>query len=183
MKRSLILLGITAGMSFISTNLFAAASVSGTADIQFEITGSCTIDTASAGTTYATFSKVYSAGVSTDSSPITTLSVNCTAGMPYKIGANAGVNFVAEQRKLLHVGDATTTLNYYVKENLGANIGDGSVNSFDTGYTETVASTPALDKTGIGAADVTSLVYVVSRTAGEITGQYTDTMTYVVAWP
>ena len=181
MKRSLILLGVTATMSFISSNLFAAANVTANADVQFEVTGACTIDTASSGTTYGTFNAAYAAGVATNSATAT-IAVDCTIDMPYKLGANVGANNAGTQRQLLH-SNGTDTLNYAVQEGGGTPMGDNLIDVFDSAYVATKADADALQLTGTGAPAVSNIKYVVSRTGGEITGQYVDTVTFVVAWP
>jgi spore coat protein U-like protein len=179
MKSKLLAVSMVAALGGMSSNLYAAPSVSGTASVEFEITGQCTLDTSSAGTTYATFNAPFSAGATTDTANATVV-VNCTSGMPYKVGANGGNNFGADQRFLASTGG--TTIPYTVK-NGATEWGDADISVYDNAYFADFSAVNAEDRTGTGAAENITITYEVSRAGGEPTGQYSDTVTFVVAWP
>lgn len=181
MKRSIILLGIAAGLSFISSNLIAATAVSSTADVQFEVTGTCAIDTTSTGTTYAAFNAAYNPGVATINNTTGSVDVTCNDTMPYKVGVDAGLHVNGIQRRLQHTTDATQFIDYMVRTAVDVNWGDTGIATYDATYVPTTTEV-VYDGTGNGLAQTLTVKYITQRNAA-ITGQYSDTLTFVVAWP
>ncbi|MCP4710126.1 MAG: fimbrial major subunit CsuA/B family protein [Planctomycetes bacterium] len=173
-----VAIGAVAALSSLSANLYAGGTT-GAATVQFEIAGQCTLDTTAAGTTYASFNAPFSAGADTPATNAT-VTVNCTSGVPYKIGANGGSNFGADQRYLSDGG--ANTIPYTIK-NGATEWGDADISAYDITYFNDFAGINAEDRTGTGAAENITITYEVSRAGGEPTGQYSDTVTFVVAWP
>jgi spore coat protein U-like protein len=178
MKMQRLTLALLAGLGMVSAHTYAATAVeNGGIAVQFELAGSCTLDTSAAGTTYATFNAPY--GTATNQSLNATVTVNCTAALPYRVGAKGGNNLVGEQRNL---SNGTDTIPYTVR-NGATEWGDADISGYDTAYFPDFTTINAESRTGTGADEALTITYEVTLAGTENSGQYSDALTFVVAWP
>lgn len=178
MQMQRLTLALLAGLGMISTHTYAATAVENAGiAVEFELAGSCTLDTSAAGTTYATFNAPY--GTATNQTLDATVIVNCTNALPYRIGAKGGNNLIGEQR---YLSSGANTLPYTVR-NGATEWGDADISGYDTAYFPDFTTINAESRTGTGANENLTITYEVTLTGSESSGQYSDSLTFVVAWP
>lgn len=173
--KNLLTLAVLALVLSTSTNTFAVNSATSAAvPVSLTLAGSCTIDV---GATSGTFADGVS-GAATTLTKSTTVSVNCTNTMPFKLGVDGGDNF-AGTRNLASAG--LTPISYVVKQGATA-IGDADIVSYDLGYVSSALEN-AYPSVGTGAPQPIAVDFVATIPNAQASGTYTDSVQFVVAWP
>lgn len=116
--------------------------------------------------------------------PAGSISVQCTTGLNYEVGAGGGSNYGMSGYWIgtptMYDGGADYVA--YVLLESGNPLGDGGLDAVDPTYSVTNPSFPGFAATGTGAPQVYTLTADVGISAPPTAGTYTDTMTFTVVW-
>lgn len=158
-----------------ASNAFAVNSATSAAvPVSLTLQGSCTID---ASATSGAFTNAVS-GVAATVTKSTTVSVNCTATMPFKLGVTGGSNYTTTR----NLSDGVhTDIPYTVKQST-ATFGDADIVAYDPGYL-TTSTENAYTSFGTGAAQAVAVDFEAVIPNQQPSGTYTDSVAFVVAWP
>jgi spore coat protein U-like protein len=157
-----------------SAAMAANSASSGSIPISLTIIGSCTIDTSA---TNGTFSDSV-VGIASSPTKNTTVSVNCTNTMPFKLGVDGGLHYTTTR----NLSDGVHTDIAYSVQQAGAPFGDADIVNYDPTYVPT-STENAYSTTGTGASQAISVAFVATQPASQASGTYTDSVKFVVAWP
>jgi spore coat protein U-like protein len=177
--KKILTLGTLALAVSASSTVFALNSASSSATVSLTLAGSCTIDASAAS---GAFDAVAVSGVSATATRTTSVSVNCTNTMPFKLGVDHGANYAPGVGRGLTDG-AHADILYVVKQG-GTAIGDADISVYDPTYASTpLTAENAYVSAGTGAAQAVPIVFEATIPADQPGGVYSDTVNFVVAWP
>lgn len=173
-KRVLIMVVSTMVMS---EGLAVAEMASGTAEYSITLVDSCSIDTTGASTDFGAHP--------VDSDPLAdvpsgAVEVSCTTGISYRLGMDGGLNFMGSPTMLDSVSGAFI---YYDILASGIPLGDNGLSELDPAYPESNPS-PCINGVGISSPIIYDLTAEVGLNSVQASpaGNYTDVVTFTVAW-
>lgn len=155
---------------------------------QLVLSSSCMIDASAVNMDFGTYSVGVANQLQLDAG---SLKVTCSSGVPYRWGADGGVNWgKTSWTDKRHLTNSTKYLPYDIQlKSSGADVGDKSLNSIDATYTPTATcgTCNSVSATGTGSAQSYPLqanLYInTGPQAVYPAGTYTDTVIFTVVWP